>query len=352
MNWRAQLSNALRTTQEIDRALTLSEGERAGLVKLTREGGLPFTLTPHFLSLIDKDDADDPLRKQIVPHIDEFQQTHSLRRDPLGEEDHEAVPFLVHRYPDRVLLLATDRCASYCRFCTRKRTVGQGPTAQLSHLEKAFEYIEANPSVKEVIVSGGDALMFDDEKLERLLTTLRAIDSLDIIRIASRMLAFAPQRVTPALTKVLKKAAPVYFMAHFNHANEINEATERALGELSDAGVVVLNQTVLLKGVNDDARTLETLFRKLVRLRAQPYYLHQCDLAPGTAHFRVPLERAQTLVRTLRGSISGLCMPTFVIDIPGGFGKVPVEGIYETSRKEGFVTLEGFSKKRAEYPLD
>jgi len=351
-DWHRQLSNALRTKAEIATALNLSDDESAGLDRLKTSGGLPFTITPHFLSLIDASDVNDPLRKQIVPNAQEFISSESLRRDPLGEEDHEVVPFLVHRYPDRVLLLATDRCAAYCRFCTRKRVVGQGPTAHFEHLNAAIAYVKEHPSIKEVIISGGDALMFDDEKLERLLTLVRAIPSVDIIRLATRMLAFAPQRVTPSLVRVLQKAAPIYVMTHFNHVNEINAETERSMAMLVEGGAVLLNQSVLLKGINDNVETLSALFRTLVRARATPYYLHQCDLAPGTAHFRVPLKRAQRIVRNLRGNISGLCMPTFVIDIPGGFGKVPAEGVYEVSRNKDFVTLKGFANKEAEYPLD
>jgi lysine 2,3-aminomutase len=351
--WREQLRLAVRTRAELERALTLTDDERAAVDALAERGGLPLGITPHFLSLIDPGDVRDPLRLQVVPRTAELAPTSWDRRDPLGEEELEVVPFLVHRYPDRVLLLATDRCAAYCRFCTRKRFVGQGPTPTSEHLDAALAYIAAHPEIHEVIVSGGDALLLSDDKLAALLSRLRAIAHLDVIRLATRMLAFAPQRVTPALLDVIGTPAhgpATYVLSHFNHARELAPRAREAIAALVDAGVPVLNQTVLLRGVNDDRAALLALFRALTRLRARPYYLHQCDLAPGTEPFRVPLAEARALHASLRGHLSGLSIPTLVVDIPGGLGKVPMNEVPIVSEADDHVVLRGFEGETARYP--
>jgi lysine 2,3-aminomutase len=328
--WQEQLRRAARTADDLVAAgLVLDDDERAAIARFAQDGGLPLQVTPHFLSLIDKRDPNDPLRRQVVPRTAELLPTTWDRRDPLGEEELEVVPFLVHRYPDRVLLLGTDRCAAYCRFCTRKRMVGQGPTPQPEHLDAAIQYIADHPEIHEVIVSGGDALLLSDDRLAGLLHRLRAIRHLDVIRIASRMLAFCPQRVTPRLASILKgddaDGPATYLLSHFNHEKEVdNDAAHAAIARLVDAGVPVLNQTVLLRGVNDDRDALVRLFRALTRRRVRPYYLHQADLAPGTEPFRVPLLQARALYASLRGALSGLSIPTFVVDLPGGAGKVPL----------------------------
>jgi len=350
-DWKRQLQKAVRTVDGIEPHLTLTDDERAGLQRVSEGGVLPFTVTPHYLSLIDSDDVDDPLRKQLIPTLAEFTDDPWMSGDPLGETELEAVPFLVHRYPDRVLFLVTDRCASYCRFCTRKRMVGQGPTPKKGELDVALDYIAAHDEIREVIFSGGDALTLDDERLDRLLSRIREMKHIEIIRIATRMLTFAPTRVTDALCDVFKRHQPVYVLPHFNHPNELAPAAEHAIAKLVDAGVPVLNQTVLLKGINDDVEMLSTLFRRLTYLRARPYYLHQCDLAHGTKHFRVPLREAQALVRQMRGKLSGLCQPTFVVDIPGGHGKVPMFPSPETEVGD-HVELTGFKSTSAKYPLD
>lgn len=349
-DWRWQLKNAVRTLDDLERALALTHDEREAVVALEARGGLPLGITPHFLSLMDADDPRDPLRLQVVPSTRERDDDPWQRRDPLGEEDHEAVPNLVHRYPDRVLLLVTDRCASYCRFCTRKRLVGQGPTPTLDDLEEALAYVAEHPAVKEVIVSGGDALMLTDDKLERLLSRVREIEHVEIIRLATRMLAFAPMRVTDGLLEAIAPHHPVYVLSHFNHPRELCGEAEAAVLRLANAGVPVLNQTVLIRGVNDDEETLTALFRKLTRLRARPYYLHQCDLAPGTSGFRVPLPRALELVGNLRGHLSGLSMPQLVIDIPGGLGKVPMFPSPVVAEDDDGVELRGFRGDTARYP--
>ncbi len=353
-DWRAQLRGALRRRVELESALRLSEDERAGVEALEAQGGLPLGVTPHFLSLIDRDDPRDPLRLQVVPRAAEFAPSSWDRKDPLGEEELEVVPFLVHRYPDRVLLLATDRCAAYCRFCTRKRFVGQGPGPSLDELGAALGYVRAHEEVREVIVSGGDALVLPDERLASLLSALARIEHLDVVRLATRMLAFAPTRVTRELVDLIRARRgekAVYVLSHFNHPRELQpEVTRRAVGALVDAGVPVLNQTVLLRGVNDDRAVLVELFRTLTRLRARPYYLHQCDLAPGTEAFRVPLDEARALYGSLRGHLSGLSIPTFVVDVPGGLGKVPMGPSPLVEEAEDHVVLRGFRGDTARYP--
>jgi lysine 2,3-aminomutase len=350
--FQAQMKGAVRSLTVLERALPLSAAEREGVVALDGRRALPLQITPHYLSLIDVAADDDPLRRQVVPRAEEWTDDDTFARgDPLGETELEVVPHLVHRYPDRVLFLVTDRCAAYCRFCTRKRMVGQGPTPTLDDLERAFAYIEQTPAIREVILSGGDALTLSDDKLDRVLGRLRAIDHVEILRIATRTPAFAPQRVTDALLDVVRRHHPVYFLVHFNHPRELEGEAAAAVERLADAGVPVLNQTVLLRGVNDDVATLEALFRKLTRLRARPYYLHQCDLAEGTAHFRVPLEEALALVAQLRGRVSGLSVPTFVVDIPGGKGKVALGPDPVVLREPGRLLLRGFDGGEAWYPL-
>ncbi len=345
------IKKSLRTIQELESYLTLTVAEKEAILTLSQRGGLPLRITQHYLSLINPQDPNDPLRLQVIPQQAEFKPVELERRDPLGEEDHEVVPHLVHRYPDRVLLLITDRCASYCRFCTRKRWVGQGPTPNLNHLEKALVYVAEHTEIKEVIISGGDPMILDDKKIEILLQKIRAIPNIDVIRFHTRMLTFEPTRITDKLVEIFKKYQPIYIVSHFNHPNEIAPETEQAILKLVDQGLPVLNQAVLLKNINDNSETLTQLFRKLTHLRVRPYYLHQCDIAPGTEQFRVPLLRALELVKSLRGHLSGLCLPTFVIDIPGGFGKVPMFPSPIVAQNSDCITLEGFAGEQANYPL-
>jgi lysine 2,3-aminomutase len=354
--WRDQLKRAARSARDLaDAGLALSDDEAAAGAHLEAHGGLPLGVTPHFLSLIDKGDPADPLRRQVIPRAAEFAPTSWDRRDPLGEEDLEVVPFLVHRYPDRVLLLATDRCAAYCRFCTRKRLVGQGPTPSWEHLEAAFQYIAEHQEIKEVIVSGGDVALLSDDRVARLLSRLRCIGHLDVIRVASRVLAFLPQRVTPSLVALLRNhdldGPTTYWLSHFNHEKEVTApAATRAIAALVDGGVPVLNQTVLLKGVNDDRDALLALFRALTKRRARPYYLHQCDLAPGTDHFRVALDDARALYASLRGHLSGISLPSFVVDLPGGKGKQPLSYDPVVGGDDDSVILKGYRGDLVAYP--
>jgi lysine 2,3-aminomutase len=310
---------------------------------------LPFALTPYVASLIDES-ATCPIWAQLIPRAEELiPESHDLL-DPLGEGPREVVSHLIHRYPDRVLFLATDRCASYCRFCTRKRMVGQGPSPSKEHQEEAFRYIEEHDEIKEIIFSGGDPLILSTPRLLQLFARAFSIKHVDNIRIHTRMLTFAPMRIDQELLAVFKSHAPIYLVTHFNHPKELTPLALKAIKDLVDAGVVVLNQSVLLKDINDNAVVLGELFRLLVKNRCRPYYLHLCDVVVGAGHFRVPLERALKIMKELRGHISGLCLPTLVIDIPGGHGKVPLVPNAIVNEDEDFIYLEGFSGGLARYP--
>ena len=288
----------------------------------------PYRISSYYAGLITA--PHDPIWKQCVPSLEELYDTDQLS-DPLDEERLSPVPGLIHRYPDRAVLLVSNRCAMYCRFCMRKRKVGcSGGEADLS---AACDYIAATPRLRDIILSGGDPLMLHDDELYQILSALRRIPHLEIIRIGSRIPVTDPSRITPALCRMLAEHHPLYLNTHFNHPMELTAEAAHACSLLADAGVQLGNQTVLLKGVNDDSLTLQKLFTGLLRLRVRPYYLHQMDLVRGTAHFRTTLEQGRQLVRELRGKVSGLAIPHFVIDLPGGKGKVPV--LPDTLRKDG-----------------
>jgi lysine 2,3-aminomutase len=290
---------------------------------------LPLRVPTYYLDLIDWSDPNDPLRRQVLPDPNENEIAPDELTDPIGDDARSPLPGLVHRYPDRALLLLTQACTVHCRFCFRREFVGQ-PTRVLSReqLDAAFAYIVEHEELWEVILSGGDVLTFPDAYLAKTLARLRAIPHVRIVRIHTRVPAVWPERLTDELAGLLRRHAPVYLVAHVNHPREVTSEFAAAVGRLVDAGVPVLSQSVLLAGVNDDAATLEALFRRLVEARVKPYYLHHPDLARGTGHFRLPIERGQELMRQLQGRISGLCLPTYVLDQPGGLGKVPLTPTY------------------------
>jgi lysine 2,3-aminomutase len=288
-----------------------------------------FRLTPYVQSLLRGRPADDPLVRQFLPDERELHSISYETADPIGDIPFSPVKGVVHRYPDRVLLKVAHACPVYCRFCFRREMVGShGEPLQGEALDAAIDYIRGRPEVWEVILTGGDPLVLSVRRLVDILTKLAAIEHVGILRIHSRVPIVDPQSIDEALTSALRQPIPVYLAIHVNHPDEITDTVVAAIRRLSDGGVAVVSQTVLLKGVNDDAAVLETLFRKLVTLRVRPYYLHHPDLAPGTSHFRVPIEVGQELMRKLRQTLSGLCLPTYVLDIPGGFGKVPIESQY------------------------
>jgi lysine 2,3-aminomutase len=348
-NWQWQIKNSMKSIEDLKNFLPLSAAQKQWLDEHFAKVPLPFMITPYVASLMDNS-AQCPIFSQMISSQQELVVDDLELRDPLGEEEREKVPHLVHRYPDRVLFLATDRCASYCRFCTRKRMVGQGPTPRRDQQEDAFRYIEQNSAIKEIIFSGGDPLMLSNNRLDELFSRAVAISHIEILRIHSRMLSFAPMRIDQELVDIFKRYAPLYLVTHFNHPKELSKQALSALHRLHESGIIILNQSVLLKNINDSAEILSELNRTLVRNRVRPYYLHLCDVITGASHFRVSLERALQIMSEMRGHISGLCMPTMVIDIPGGHGKVPLVPNAIVDEDEDFIYLSGFKKGRAAYP--
>ena len=348
-DWHAQLRESVRTAEDLSRALDLSPEERAGALRAEREG-LPLAITPYYLGLVDRHDPRCPIRLQCVPRIEEETEVLGDLADPLGEVAHEVAAYLVQRYPDRVLLLATDRCAVYCRFCTRSRIVGDGggPTP-IDRLEPAFRWIAEHPEVRDVIVSGGDPLAMATDRLERPLGRIREIATVETIRLATRVPVTLPMRIGAELLRALKKHHPIWVMTHFNHPKELTRDAVRACERLADAGFPVMNQTVLLAGVNDDANVLETLFRGLVRARVRPYYLLQADPVRGTSHLRTPLARGIALMETLQGRVSGIALPKLICDTPGGRGKVPLAPEWIVARGEGHTVLRTFRGEHVTY---
>ena len=321
--WQAQLRGALRSLADLEAHFELTEAERVG-ARRAEQQGFPISVTPYYAALADRKDPRCPIRRQIVPLADEAIEARGDLRDPLGEEAHEVAPELIQRYPDRALLLATDRCAVYCRFCTRSRLVGNGGGPRsLQHLQPAFDYLRAHPELRDVIVSGGDPLAMATNRLTALLGELRSIPSIETIRLATRVPVVLPQRITSELLEALKPLHPLWVMTHFNHPKELSESARAACRKLADAGFPVMNQSVLLRGVNDDPETLKALFRGLVRERVRPYYLLQMDPVRGSSHLRTPLARGVEIMEQLQGRLSGIALPKLIVDTPGGFGKVP-----------------------------
>jgi lysine 2,3-aminomutase len=334
-DWRWQARSSITTVDALARALSLTARELDGAKRAEREG-LPIAITPYYLSLCDREDPTCPIRRQCVPDALEGIVVEGDLVDPLGEVEHEVAPHLVQRYPDRALLLATDRCAVYCRFCTRSRMVGDGGGAvSLEALAPALAYLRAHPEVRDVIISGGDPLNMATERLARLVEAVRAVESVETIRLATRVPVTMPQRITRELVRALRPYHPLWVMTHFNHPKELTKESLAACALLADAGFPVMNQTVLLAGVNDDAATLESLFRGLVRARVRPYYLLQADPVRGTSHLRTPLGRGVELMERLQGRLTGIALPKLICDTPGGRGKVPLVPNYVLGREEG-----------------
>ncbi len=337
--WRAEVRGALTDLAALEAAFALTDGERRGIARAS-EAGFPISITPYYASLIDRDDPACPIRRQAVPVADEAAEVPGDLRDPLGEEAHEVAPHLVQRYPDRALLLTTDRCSVYCRFCTRSRMVGQGGGARsLDTLAPAFAHLAAHPEIRDVILSGGDPLVTSDARIEALLDRLAGIPSVRWVRVATRTPVTLPQRITPSLCRALRRHPAVWVMTHFNHPKELTPIARQGLARLVDHGLPVMNQSVLLRGVNDDARVLEELFTELVSCRVRPYYLLQADPVRGTGHLRTPLSRGVELIGALQGRVSGLAVPKLIVDTPGGMGKVSLVADPVVARGEGRTTI-------------
>ena len=348
-DWQGQMRESVRSVEHLARVLELTPEELEGARRAESEG-LPLAITPYYLSLCDPHDAACPVRRQCVPRIEEAHEDPGDMVDPLGEIDHEVAPHLVRRYPDRVLLLVTDRCAVYCRFCTRSRMVGDGggpvPDARL---EPALAWIAAHPEIRDVIVSGGDPLAMATDRLDRVLGRIRAIPTVETIRLATRIPVTLPMRVTVELVRTLRKHHPIWVMTHFNHPKELTKESIAACARLADAGFPVMNQSVLLAGINDDADVLETLCRGLIRARVRPYYLLQTDPVRGTSHLRTPLAKGVEILERLQGRLTGIAMPKLICDTPGGKGKVPLLPDYVVGRGEGTTTLRTFRGEHVTY---
>lgn len=348
-DWHWQVTNRIRTADQLKRFLMLSAEEQAALDSFTVK--LPIGITPYYMSLISAYDADYPLRRGVVPTINEFISTPEEADDPLGEENQSPIPGLVHRYPDRVLLLALDFCSTYCRYCTRSRVVGHGALhPKRSRLEKAFDYIRANPQIRDVLISGGDPLTMSDDRINWILTNLRNIPHVEIVRIGTKVPAVLPQRITPQLVRMLRRHHPLLMSLHFTHPDECTPESYRACSMLADAGIPLGSQTVLLSGVNDNVETMRDLVHNLLRMRVRPYYLYQCDPISGSSHFRTTVEKGLDIIRGLRGFTSGYAIPTYVIDAPGGGGKIPVMPDYIEGREGGNLVLRNYEGNLFKYP--
>jgi lysine 2,3-aminomutase len=348
-SWRWQSQHRIRTLEHFERMVTLSDAEREALIA----GGtmLPVGITPYYMSLIDRVDPAQPLRKTVIPTTAEFVRTTGEADDPLGEDGHSPVPGLVHRYPDRVLLLPLDFCSTYCRYCTRSRVVGHGEIVpNEARLEAIFHYLEEATQVRDVLISGGDPLALSDDKLDWILGRLRAIPHIEFVRIGTKMPAVLPQRVTPELCQVLRKYHPLWMSVHFLHPDECTPESTEACARLADTGIPLGSQTVLLKGVNDSVDTMKKLVHGLLKMRVRPYYLYQCDPISGSSHFRTPVSKGLEIIEGLRGHTTGYACPTFVIDAPGGGGKIPLQPNYVLGRDGDYVVLRNFEGKTFRYP--
>jgi len=349
-DWKWQLKHRVTSLEQLEQLLPgLTPEERAGAT-LARSR-LAMAVPPIYFNLIDPDDPDCPIRRQVIPRVEETETAPWEMSDPCGEDSHSPVPGLVHRYPDRVLFLVTDRCAAYCRYCTRSRLVSNASGYGFHpRFEEQIAYIEKNDSIRDVLISGGDALLFSDEKLEYLLSRLRAIPHIEFLRIGSRIPIFLPQRVTPALCAMLKQFHPLFISVHANHPRELTTEVRAGLERLADAGIPLGNQSVLLKHVNDDPVVMKALVQKLLMCRVRPYYVYQCDLIAGSAHLRTSVRRGLEIMDQLRGHTTGYAVPQYVIDAPGGGGKVPVNPEYVLSRNKDRVVVRNFEGKVFEYP--
>ncbi len=348
-DYKWQLRNRLTSLETMEGKINFSESELAGIRETS--GKLATAITPHYYSLIDPDDENCPIRKQVVPRIEESLVSPAEMADPCGEDSHMPVPGLVHRYPDRVLFLVTDRCASYCRYCTRSRVVsGVGDQRLEMQWEMAFKYLEKTPQVRDVLLSGGDALLLSDKQLDKLLTRLRSIPHIEFVRIGSRIPIFLPQRITPDLCEMLSKHHPLFISIHTNHAKELTEEVKEGLERLANVGIQLGNQSVLLKGINDSVEIQKELCHRLLMCRVKPYYLYQCDLIHGSEHLRTSVKKGIEIIEGLRGHTTGYAIPQYVVDAPGGGGKIPVNPDYIVSHDKEKVVLRNYEGKLYTYP--
>jgi lysine 2,3-aminomutase len=340
-DWKWQVRNRVETVEELSKYIRLTREEEKGIIKCLKN--LRMAITPYYLSLIELDNLNDPVRKQAVPTTHELHQSPADQLDPLHEDANSPVKGLTHRYPDRVLVLVTDQCSMYCRHCTRRRFAGQTDSAlPVNQIDGCIEYVREHPEVRDVLISGGDPFMLDDDRLEYIVARFREIEHVEIIRIGTRTPAVCPQRITPELCAMLKKYHPIWVNTHFNHPVEVTAEARKACEMLADAGIPLGNQAVLLAGVNDCVFIMKKLMHELVKMRVRPYYIYQCDLSSGLEHFRTPVSKGIEIMEGLRGHTSGFAVPTFVVDAPGGGGKIPVMPNYIISQTPNKVIMRNF----------
>jgi lysine 2,3-aminomutase len=347
-DWRWQLKHRVTRAEQLKLILNLSQEEIEAIE--ASKGRLATAITPYFAKLMDRHDSNCPIRRQAIPTLNEFHLSPADLLDPCAEDENSPVPHLVHRYPDRVLLLVTDKCAVYCRYCTRRRMVGESEKSiTAEELDQALTYIQSTKKIRDVLISGGDPLLLEDEILDGILGKIYKIPHVEIIRIGTRVPVTLPQRITPTLTTILKKYHPLWMSIHFTHPKEITKEVRRACSMLSDAGIPLGSQTVLLRGINDRPVVMKRLMHELLKTRVRPYYIYQCDLAMGTEHFRTPIAVGINIIEKLRGHTTGYAVPSFVIDAPGGGGKIPVGPTYLISQDKGKMILRNYQGRVFEY---
>jgi lysine 2,3-aminomutase len=349
-NWRWQLRNRITTVGGLERIIRLSNDERLALIC---EGhSLPVSITPYYASLLDKNDSQQPLRRTVVPVMTENLRSAGESEDPLGEDHDSPVPGVIHRYPDRALFLVTEFCSTYCRYCTRSRLVGKRHhmVFQKKQWDQAIAYIAATPAIRDVLLSGGDPLTLPDEKLDYLLSHLQQIPHVEMLRIGTKIPVVLPHRITPALTRMLRRYHPLWMSIHFTHPEELTPEVREACTRLADAGIPLGSQTVLLAGVNDRVETMKDLVHGLLRIRVRPYYLYQCDPILGSSHFRTPVAKGLEIIRGLRGHTTGYAVPSFVIDAPAGGGKIPLLPEYLVGHEDRDLLLKNYADRIYRYP--
>ena len=348
-NWKWQLKNSVTTIQHLSKFLDLSVNEIRPAQAINDT--LPIRITPYYLSLLDKYRADQPIRKSVVPVFDEFLVSRGEASDPLSESHHSPVPNIVHRYPDRVLFLVTGFCSTYCRYCTRSHMVAKDKChIGLKAWEPGLRYISQHKEIRDVLISGGDPLTMNDLNIEYLLSRLRDIEHVEIIRIGTKVPVVLPQRINRPLVNILKKYHPLYMSIHFTHPDEITPEVKDVCEKLANAGIPLGSQTVLLKGINDNVPVMKELMQGLLKIRVRPYYLYQCDPILGSAHFKTPISKGLDIIRGLRGHTSGYAVPQYVVDAPGGGGKIPLLPDYYQGREDDYVLLKNYEDKIYKYP--
>jgi len=340
-DWKWQVRNRIQTVEDLKQYITLSEREESMIADVL--GRFRMAITPYYLTLIDPFNDQDPIRLQAIPLGNELSVGKHDMLDPLDEDHDSPVPGLTHRYPDRVLFLITDMCSMYCRHCTRRRFAGQKDSeTSMDNIDRAIEYIRTHDEIRDVLLSGGDALLASNARLEYIISQLREIEHVEVIRLGTRVPVVMPQRITDELVNMLKKYHPIWLNTHFNHPNEITQESKAAMDKLADAGIPLGNQSVLLRGVNDCVHVMRKLVKNLVAIRVRPYYIYQCDLSMGIEHFRTPVSKGIEIIEGLRGHVSGFAVPTFVVDAPGGGGKIPVMPNYVISQAPGKIVLRNY----------